>query len=65
MNITLNNKPVTTAATTLQELADELTLPASGVAVAVGDHIVPRATWAETLLAEGCSIVIIRAVCGG
>jgi sulfur carrier protein len=65
MNITINNKTVTTAATNLRELADEMTLPASGVAIAVDCRMVPRAEWAETQLREGADLMIIRAVCGG
>jgi sulfur carrier protein len=65
MNITINNKPATTAATSLQALADELSLPSTGVAVAVGNQMVPRSAWATTPLSEGADIVIIRAVCGG
>jgi sulfur carrier protein len=65
MNIIINNRPATTAAADLQSLAAELDLPATGVAVAVGNRMVPRTEWASTPLSEGADVVIIRAVCGG
>lgn len=65
MNITLNNKEVETQASTLAQLADELALPSKGVAVAVNNRMIPRSDWADYALAEGNSIVIIKAACGG
>lgn len=65
MNILINNKPVSTEAKNLAELALELTLPEKGVAVALSNKMVPRTEWAATVLDEGANIVIIKAVCGG
>ncbi len=65
MNILINNKPVSTEAKNLAELALELTLPEKGVAVALSNKMVPRTEWAATILDEGANIVIIKAVCGG
>jgi sulfur carrier protein len=36
-----------------------------GVAVAVDGEVVPRASWAETVLADGAEIEILTAVQGG
>lgn len=65
INILLNQKAYETAAKTVAELAVELALPAQGVAVALDQRIVMRNVWEETSLTEGCSVMIISAVCGG
>lgn len=36
-----------------------------GIAVAVGDEVLPRGTWDDTLLQEGQSVEVLRAVQGG
>ena len=36
-----------------------------GIAVAVGDRVVPRARWAETALANGDRIEVVTAAQGG
>lgn len=36
-----------------------------GVAVAIGDAIVPRGSWAVTLLEDGMSLELVTAVQGG
>lgn len=65
MNIQINNKVTETKATTLQELAAELALPAKGVAMAVANKMIPRTQWEATELKENDSVVIIKAACGG
>lgn len=65
MKILINNRETETAATTLLSLATELQLPEKGVAVAVGNKMVPRTDWADTQLKENDSITIIKATCGG
>lgn len=65
MNVTVNNKPVETGASTLKELALQLELPEKGVAVAVSNKIVPRSEWDNFAIKEGVSIIVIRASCGG
>lgn len=65
MKLTVNNKAVETQAANLQQLADELVLPAQGVAMAVNNRMVPRTEWASFLLTEGAQVVIIKAACGG
>ena len=65
MKITINNKEMFTTSSTLLQLAGELSLPASGVAMALNNRMIPRADWGDTPLVEGASIVIIKAACGG
>lgn len=65
MDININNKKTSIAAKNLQELAQELHLPEKGVAVAISNQMIPRTEWADTLLAEGADVVIIKAACGG
>ena len=65
MNISVNNKPVATEATTLLALSEELHLPEKGVAVAISNQMIPRTEWANTPIAEGADVVIIKAACGG
>ena len=45
MNIKINNKETEVKATSLQELATELSLPEKGVAVAVNNRMVTRTDW--------------------
>lgn len=65
MKIKINDKETDVKATSLQELAQELTLPEKGIAVAVNNRMVPRSNWQLTELHDGDKIVIIKAVCGG
>ncbi len=65
MEIKVNDKPKETAATTLMELAAELALPETGVAMALDNKMVRREAWASTPLRAGASVIIIKAVCGG
>ena len=65
MNITVNNKPTETEATTVTQLADALALPTVGVALAINNKMVPRTEWSSKALCEGDAVVIIKAVCGG
>ena len=65
MNIKINNKETEVKATSLQELATEISLQEKGVAVAVNNRMVTRADWNQTAINEGDNIVVIKAVCGG
>ena len=65
MKVTINNKETETEALNVKQLADELTLPAKGIAIAVSNKMVPRDQWETTPVAEGADIVIIKAFCGG
>lgn len=65
MKVTINNKKTETQAKTIRELAQELDLPATGVAVAISNEMVPRDEWENTFITEGADIVIVKAFCGG
>lgn len=65
MKVTINNKETETQAKTIRELAQELDLPATGVAVAISNEMVSRDEWENTIITEGADIVIIKAFCGG
>lgn len=65
MKIKVNNKEMETSAVTVSALAEELSLPEQGVAIAVENRLVPRAGWPACALSDGMSVVIIRAACGG
>ncbi|MBQ8674548.1 MAG: sulfur carrier protein ThiS [Bacteroides sp.] len=65
MKLTVNNRTIETTAETVSALANELALPAAGVAVAVNNRMVPRTEWETYALTEGMQVVIIKAACGG
>ncbi len=65
MKVYVNNREITTSATSLEQLAQELTLPERGVAIGVEGKIVPRTAWADCMLFEGAGIIIVKAACGG
>ncbi len=65
MNIIINSKSTETQAQTLQALAEELSLPKSGVAMAKNQQMIHREDWDQTTLAENDNILIIKAACGG
>jgi sulfur carrier protein len=65
MQIRLNGESLETRAQTVAELIEELQFSPQGVAVAVNENVVPRATHSSHQLQEGDQIEIIRAVQGG
>ena len=65
MDITINNKPLSTSAATVSQLAAELALPEKGLAVAVDNKLVPRGDWGSFELREGAAVTVIRAAFGG
>lgn len=65
MKVTINNKETETQAKTIRELAQELDLPTTGVAVAISNEMVPRDEWENPIIAEGADIIIVKAFCGG
>ena len=65
MKVTINNKETETQAKTVKELATELNLPATGVAVAISNEMVPRDEWSTKAITENADIVIVKAFCGG
>lgn len=65
MKLKVNDKEVETRATTLSQFSQEQNLPTTGIAVAVNTRMVTRTEWDNYKLAEGDTIIIIKAVCGG
>lgn len=65
MKVNINNKETETQALNVKQLAEELNLPAKGVAVAISNKMIPRDNWEGTPIVEGADIVIIKAFCGG
>lgn len=65
MKVNINNKETEIQAKTVKELANELNLPATGVAIAISNTMVPRDEWETTQILEGADIVIVKAFCGG
>ncbi|MDY3127796.1 MAG: sulfur carrier protein ThiS [Corynebacterium sp.] len=64
MDIDLNGKTVSTAATTVAALVDELAQSPDGIAVAVNGHVIPRSQW-HTPLQPNSRIEVLGAVQGG
>ena len=65
MRLRVNDKEVETRASNLSLFSQEQNLPATGIAIAVNNRMVPRTEWDSYVLHEGDSILIIKAVCGG
>lgn len=65
MKLKVNDQEVETGVINLSQFSQEQNLPATGIAVAVNQRMVPRAEWDSYALNEGDSILIIKAVCGG
>lgn len=65
MTVKINRKPTETSASNLAELANELSLPNAGVAIALNAKMIQRADWGNTLLSEDAEIILIKAACGG
>lgn len=65
MNIKVNGKAISTQAANVAALIDELALPHNGTAVAIDNRLVTRSQWDSRSLAEGMSLVVIRAAAGG
>ena len=65
MKLKVNDQEVESGATTLSLFSLEQNLPATGIAVAVNNRMVPRAEWDSYTLNEEDRILIIKAVCGG
>jgi sulfur carrier protein len=53
------------AGTTVAAVVAELTEAPAGVAVALNEEVLPRGTWAETIVRDADRIEILTAVQGG
>ena len=65
MKVNINNQETETQALNVKQLAEEMNLPATGVAIAISNQMVPRDEWESTQIQEGADIVIVKAFCGG
>ncbi len=66
MQITVNGSArEVTAPLTVAELVRLLEFPDRGVAVAVDGAVVPKARWAQTMIAAHVDIEVLTAVQGG
>jgi sulfur carrier protein len=50
---------------TVRDVLDRLGAPATGIAVARGGEVVPRASWQDTPVCDGDQIEVLTAVQGG
>lgn len=60
-----NSKKQVAKETTLATLMFKINPQATGLAVAVNNHVIPKKQWEETLLTENDNILIITATQGG
>lgn len=66
MEITLNKQLVDVRQDiTLHDLLDERGYLKPGIAVAVNNNVIKRASWPDFVLHEGAMVSVISAVCGG
>lgn len=66
MNIILNGQAhMLTGNTPLAQLIDSLGLAGKRIAIELNNTIVPRSTYATTMLAEGDRVEIVHAIGGG
>ena len=66
ITVTVNGTPGSWASGThLDRIVAEVSTARTGIAVAVGDAVVPRAEWSGWLLADGDVVEILTAVQGG
>lgn len=63
--IFLNEKQLSTQATTLEELAHELQLPALPLAALLNQQVIGKALWPDTKLTEHCQLSFFQLVAGG
>ena len=66
VQVKLNGEPreLPEGSTVVQAVA-ALTAAASGVAAAVNGEVVPRGSWADTLMRDGDQVEVVTAVQGG
>ena len=67
IEIKVNGEATAVATATLAELLASRSLPAKGrgIAVALNETVVPRASWPETRLKPGDRVEIVRPIVGG
>lgn len=66
MKLIVNNKETEVKdGCTVAELAEQLTLPDKGIAIAANNKMIPRQEWINKVLQPGDNLVVIKAACGG
>ncbi len=66
MKVIVNKKEVEVKEnTSITQVLEILQIDAAFCAVAIGNKIIKKAQWQETILQEGDDITIINATCGG
>ena len=66
MKLTVNSKETEVKdGCTVAERSTVLTLPETGIAIAVNNRMVPRREWEQCVLHPNDSLVVIKAACGG
>lgn len=65
MRIFVNGQEMGTVSPSLEALVTELQMPLAGLAVAVGNEIIPRHKWAAFSLKENDEVMLISATRGG
>ena len=65
MKLTINGEEKESTAATLDALVEELGMKGDRVAIELNREIIPRASWAQTLLRDGDKLEIVHFVGGG
>lgn len=66
MKVFLNRQEICVGSrVTLRDLLASQSLISDGIAVAVNNRIISKEDWANTFLADGDKVTVIRATCGG
>lgn len=67
MNITVNKtqRVLDGDSHTVASVVNACGFPSKGIAVAINGKVVRRSAWEETAIADGDSLTVIQAVCGG
>ncbi|WP_333617827.1 sulfur carrier protein ThiS [Dietzia sp.] len=66
LSVQVNGEPrALPTGSSVADLAAALGLPDTGVAIAVGDDVIPAGRWAATALVDGAEVDVLTAVQGG
>ncbi len=66
MQIFINDEPVECPeSSTISTLLIQQNIPPVNMAVALNDRVISKTQWEQTMLSEGCHLIIIKAVQGG
>lgn len=67
MKLTINKqeREFASDAICLQEVIAACGFPPTGIAVAIDNRVIRRSDWANTIVSDGATLTVIRAVCGG